>query len=86
MEHHHFDQCLMILNSPVSAAFSCMQRKLFPILLFIFSFWIDSHPYTFLSDLYSFLGKESKCSSFEITKCHKLLQVLPDKGSLLISF
>lgn len=61
-------------------------RKLFPILVFIFSFWIDSHPYTFLSDLYSFLGKESKSSSFEITvpplSATKPFQVLPDKGSI----
>lgn len=61
-------------------------RKLFPILFLIFSFWTHSHPYTFLRDLYSFLGKESKCSCFEITipllSATKPFQVLPDKGSL----
>lgn len=84
MEHHHFDQCLMILNSPVSATFLCMLKE--TILLSIFSFWIESHPYMFLSALYSFLGKESKCSNMETTvlllSATKPFEVLPDKGSL----
>lgn len=66
--------------------FRACWRKSFPILLFIFSFWIDSHPCTSLSDLYSFLGKESKCISFEITasfqSATKPYRVFPDKGSL----
>lgn len=84
MEHHHFDQCLMILNSPVSATFLCMLKE--TILISIFGFWTESHPYMFLSALYSFLGKESKCSNIEITalllSATKAFQVLPDKGSL----
>lgn len=71
----------MILNSPVSATFLCMLKE--TILLSIFSFWIESHPYMFLSALYSFLGKESKCSNVEITVLLlSAFQVLPDKGML----
>lgn len=65
MEHHHFDQCLMILNSPVSMSFSVVsfKRELYTCSR-IFRFWTYSRHHKFLNILYSFLGKEGIAQTF----------------------
>lgn len=68
----------------VSCSMLCMLKE--TLLLAIFRFWIESHPYMFLNAPFPFLGKESKCSNMEITvlvlRATKAFQVLSDKGSL----
>lgn len=65
MEHHHFDQCLMILNSPVSMSFivGSFERELYACSC-IFRFWTYSRHHKFLNILYSFLGKEGIVQTF----------------------
>lgn len=86
MEHHHFDQCLMILNSPVSTVFIVVNLKgeLYKC-SFIFRFWTYSQHHKFSNILYSFLGKEGIAKAVDIATASRLAGknylVLPAKDN-----